>query len=208
LRGCHGSAGREGLPVAGIGSDDLAGVDARANGKTHAVRFLQLLVQTAERGAHVDRGPDGAQCVVVVDSRDAEDRHRRVADELLHHPTVPLDLAADQVEVTLHHSPQCLRIERLAERCEVRDVREDDSDGLPRDHASTLGRLAKHGYAPGRLLRGGERLSRLGDRVGGGNAAHSPFARLSHGTGLQRRERPISFRLRPGLPPDASRERR
>ena len=85
-------------------------------------------------------GADRPQRVVVVRGRDAEDGHDRVADELLHGAAVPLQLAADDGVVLLHHAAQHLSVERLAERRGVRDVREDDGDRLPGSHGQTLGR--------------------------------------------------------------------
>ena len=139
LRGGDGSAGRERLPVGRIPGDDLAGVDPGPDREPHAVRFLQLLVQAAERGAQVDGGAYSAQRVVVVDGRDAEDGHDRVADELLDGAPVPLELPAHDGVVLLHHLPHHLGVERLAERREVRDVGEDDGDRLAGSHGQTLG---------------------------------------------------------------------
>jgi hypothetical protein len=61
---------REGLAAAG---DDLAGIDADPD----------VELELCYRFTHGDRGPNGARGVVLVHLREAEDRHRGVADELL-----------------------------------------------------------------------------------------------------------------------------
>jgi hypothetical protein len=103
---------------AGPAGDDLAGVDADPNVDLHPV-------------AQLERRPNGTQRIVLVNDRDAEDRHHRVADELLDRAAVPLDRGACDVEVAAHDRPQCLRIDALAERSRAADVAEEDGHRLP-----------------------------------------------------------------------------
>ena len=49
-------------------------------------------------------GADGAEGVVLVGDRDAEDRHHGVADELLHGAAVALDRRGHRREVPEHHA--------------------------------------------------------------------------------------------------------
>ena len=80
-------AGRE--PLLGAG-DDLAGV--------HADPALDAELR-ASASAHLHRRPAGAQRVVLVQPRHAEDGHHRVADELLHRAAVRLDDRLHPLEV-------------------------------------------------------------------------------------------------------------
>ena len=69
-----------------------------------------------QRVAHLDRRSAGAQRVVLVRRRDAEHRHHRVADELLHRAAVRLDDRLHPLEVARQQRPQRLRIRRLPQR--------------------------------------------------------------------------------------------
>ena len=60
----------------------------------------------------------------------AEDRHHRVADELLHGPAVPLDDRLRRLEVACHHPPQALRVEPLPECGRAGDVAEEHVTSL------------------------------------------------------------------------------
>ena len=85
----------------------------------------------AKRVAHLRSGADRSQGVVLVQDRDSEHGHHRVADELLDRPFVALDDRLHLVEVAAHHPSQRLGVELLAERGRPRDVGEDDGDDLP-----------------------------------------------------------------------------
>ena len=74
-----GVAGDERLALPA--DDDLARVDA--DPRLEPVR--------RNRRAHLGRGANCTQCVVLVGHRNPEDGHHRVADELLDDPAVPLD---------------------------------------------------------------------------------------------------------------------
>ena len=104
----HSIAGDERLALAG---NDLARVHARA--KRECDR--QLVAECRQPLADLRHGPDGTQRIVLVRDRDAEHRHRRVADELLHGAAVPLHDQADLLEVASHRPAHRLGIEPLAE---------------------------------------------------------------------------------------------
>jgi hypothetical protein len=110
-RNVHRVAGRE--PLLGAGQH-LAGVDADP----------ALDAQLRHRVAHLDRGPARTERVVLVRHRHAEDRHHRVADELLHRAAVRLDDPLHPLEVARQHRLQRLRIHRLPERGRANDVAE------------------------------------------------------------------------------------
>ena len=63
--------------------------------------------------------------------RHAEDRHHRVADELLHGAPVPLDDRPHLLVVAPHQPPQGLRVDTLAERRRADDVAEENRHDLP-----------------------------------------------------------------------------
>ena len=96
-------ARREPLGRAG---DDLAGRDADP----------PVDPELGEGVAHLDRRPAGAKGVVLVQHGHAEDRHHRVADELLDRAAVCLDDSLHPLEVAREQRPQRLRIRRLAQR--------------------------------------------------------------------------------------------
>jgi class 3 adenylate cyclase len=91
-----------------IGPETLRLVRHRA--ETEPVEPLELLVQRREPLTHLDGRPHRPQRVVLVQLRDAKDRHHRIADELLHRSTVPLEDALHLVEVPAHHAPERLGV--------------------------------------------------------------------------------------------------
>ena len=103
--------------------DDHAGVEPDAG----------LESELGKRIAHFRRCPDRAQRVVLVRGRHAEDRHDRIADELLDRSAVSLDDCPHPLEVANEQRTKRLRIDRLTERGRAGDVAEQDGD-----------RLAKH----------------------------------------------------------------
>ena len=99
---------------------------------------LELGVQVGERSPHLVGRAHGAQRVVVVDDRDAEDGHHRVADELLDRAAVPLEHGA-HLRRSSGPSPAAATSgsSRSPSARRVRDVAEQDGDGL-----------AENGHAP------------------------------------------------------------
>ena len=83
-----------------------------------------------DRRAHLERGANGAQRVVLVRDGDPEDGHHRVADELLDGAAVTLEDRAKILEVAPHPCAQRLGIRRLAERRRTDEVAEEDGDDL------------------------------------------------------------------------------
>ena len=77
-----------------------------------------------------ERSADGALGVVLVRGRRAEERHDRVADELLDGAAVALELGADALVVGAQDRLDVLRIHRLGLRREPDEVAEDDRDDL------------------------------------------------------------------------------
>ena len=88
-------ASDEELLAVAHGRDDLARVDADPCLEVER----DLVVEGADRGLDRQRRPNGPLRVVVVDAGDAEDGHRRVADELLDGAAVRLHDRADLLEV-------------------------------------------------------------------------------------------------------------
>jgi len=84
--------------------DDLTTVDAGAQRQRDAVVVLELDVQGHERVPELDRCTRRAERVIVVHRRHPEDRHHRVADELLHRSAVTLQTQAGGLEVARHHA--------------------------------------------------------------------------------------------------------
>ena len=130
--GCHVDrvARRVALPSGSFAGDDLAGVDADARGERRPTLGLELLVQLGELGVDLARGAYGSHRVVLVDGRDAEDRHRGIADELLQGSAMPDDRPFGHGEEPVHDAPQRFRIELLSERRRSGDVGEEDRDDL------------------------------------------------------------------------------
>ena len=81
-----GVAGDEALTRCRIAGDDLAGVHADRIAILDPVVALELLVEVRERVVHRRGGPDGAEGIVLVELRDAEDGHDGIADVLLDVP--------------------------------------------------------------------------------------------------------------------------
>ena len=90
------------------------------------------LVERREGDLHLGGGADGPQRVVLVDDRDAEHGHDRVADELLDGAAVPLEDRAHRLEPAAHDRAQRLGVEPLAEPGRAGDVGEHDGHDLAR----------------------------------------------------------------------------
>ena len=88
-----------------------------------------LGVEALELPAELAGGSNGAQGIVLVDGRHAEDRHDRVADKLLDRATVALDELPGGGKRAAEHVPHGLRIQALAELRGAGDVGKQDCDG-------------------------------------------------------------------------------
>ena len=145
---CHvdGVTRDERLGVVEIAGDHFARVEPGPRHERDARRAAELLVEPLQRLAHLHRGAHGAQRVVLVDARHAEDAHHRVADELLDDAAVPLEHRLHLLEVARHDAPQRLGVELLSELRRARDVREHDRHDLAR-LALGRGGVAERGSA-------------------------------------------------------------
>ncbi len=128
--GVHRVAGDEPLTRGDVPGDDLAGVDAGSVLQANAPASLEPRVELDERVLHLERGADGAEGVVLVEHRETEHGHDRVADVLLHGPAVALEHGAHPVEVLAQDLAERLGVQRLAEARRALQVAEDDRDGL------------------------------------------------------------------------------
>ena len=99
----------------------LAGRDADSHLE---VALLTDPVADRERRANRPLG------IVLVSGRRAEERHHRVADELLDRPAAPLELRAQPRVVRLEHGAHVLGVELLGPRREADEVGEEDGHDL------------------------------------------------------------------------------
>ncbi|HJV14525.1 MAG TPA: hypothetical protein VJ625_11600 [Propionibacteriaceae bacterium] len=90
-------------PNARVRSHDLARVHTDTDRQPHTVALLELGVELAERISHVTSRSNRAQRVVLVESRNAEHGHDRIANELFDGAAVTFDHAGHLVEVAAHH---------------------------------------------------------------------------------------------------------
>ena len=111
-------------------SSDLACIDPGPRRQDDPVALLEVLVQTRQRLSHLDSGSDGAQCVVLVELRQAVHRHDGIAYELGERAAVSLDDRFDALEVVRQDVRERFWVEPLAQTCRVDDVGEEDRDGL------------------------------------------------------------------------------
>jgi hypothetical protein len=142
-RGVHHVAGGHPLPLARprVERDErLAGIDAGADVQ---VEPLVRLVQLANRVADRQRRPHGALGIVLVRDGRPEQRHHRVAAELLERSSEPLELRTHARVIRGDHRLHVLGIEPLGAGGRADQVGEDDGDELPllgRNRRSRSGR--------------------------------------------------------------------
>ena len=106
--------GHEAVARGRIAGHDLSGGHADPGLDPYAEFALELVAERSHRIAELCGGPHGSERVVLVEPGDAEDGHHRVADELLHRPTVSLDRDTGLVEVPADGLPDGLRVDPLA----------------------------------------------------------------------------------------------
>ena len=109
---------------------------------------LQRELELGPGGAHLDRGADRSQGVVLAYLRLAEDAHDRVAGVALDAAAVALDHRAAGVGVAIEQLMHGLRVEPFGQRARAGDVGDDDA------------------HQPARRRRLGRRRRFLGDRDG------------------------------------------
>ena len=166
------------LPARAVADEDLAGVDPGPGLDREPPRARELRVELLEGFAHLGGGADRAQRVVLVDLRDAEHRHHRVADELLDAAAVALDRHAHRLEVPGHDLQQRLGVQAVPEQRRVRRRRRTrpSRSCAPRPRARTgpptrSRTRGRTGRQPGsRSRRPGRSCSRF--RHSPGNARH------------------------------------
>ena len=107
--------------------ESLAGVDRDAHFQLELgiASFSSSIGITDREG-----GANGALGIVAVSDRRTEDRHHRVADELLDDAAEALDLRAHPREVGRQDRADVLRVEPLGARREADEIREEDGDDL------------------------------------------------------------------------------
>ncbi len=105
----------ERLAARRIAGDDLAGADADPDLEPQPERLLELVVQGREAVAHLERGSQRPQRIVLVQDGSPEDGHHGVADELLDRAAVALERRSHLVVVARHHAPHQLGVAHLAE---------------------------------------------------------------------------------------------
>ena len=141
--------GRGGLQAGG-GIHDVARGHALAFGGPRAERDERLSRGDGDSHLQValfdqpvpdrERSSDGPLGIVLVRGRRAEQRHHRVADELLDRPAASLELGAQARVVRLEHGAHVLGVELLGPRGEADEVGEEDGHDLAL-LAGRLGRL-------------------------------------------------------------------
>jgi hypothetical protein len=123
-------AEHQGVADVGIAGHHLAGVDPGAHRQGHAPVALQLAVQPLDALAQLGRGADRPHGVVLVQRRDAEHGHHRVADELLHGAAVALQHRPHRREPARHHPAERLGVQPLAEAGRPGEVAEHHGHDL------------------------------------------------------------------------------
>ncbi len=122
-------AGGDALARPGLGAeldDRLAGRDGGAHRQLEAF----LLVQLADRVEDPQPCAHGALRVVLVRHGRAEDRHHRIADELLHGAAEALDLAGDALVVRAERGADVLGVGAVGACREADEVDEEHGDDL------------------------------------------------------------------------------
>ncbi len=129
-RDVHGVARDQPLAVGDVAGDHLAGVDAGPVLEADTVRRLETFVHPSQGLPHLRGGANRPDRVVLVQDRQAEDRHDRVADVLLHGAAVALEHRLHLREVQVQHLSERFAVQPLAEARRALQVAEDDRDGL------------------------------------------------------------------------------
>ena len=107
-----------------------AGRDERFAGRNGDARVWALAL-VGHQSRIAQRGADRSLWIVLVRGGGAENRHDRLADELLDRPAEPLQFGADAHVVGREERANVLRVDRLRPRPGVEEVGEDDGDDLP-----------------------------------------------------------------------------
>ena len=127
------------------------------------------LALLGERLSDGERSANGSLGIVLVCDRRAEDRHDRVADELLDRPAEALELGAHARVVGLEQAPHVLGIHALGPRREADEVAEEARDDLALLARARFGdRATRRTRAETRVLRVLAAAARADSFTGGG----------------------------------------
>ena len=160
-RGVDDVAGRHPLAAGGVGTQHdqrLAGVHAHAHVQVEAGLFV---VQPRDRGPDRERRAHRPLRIVLVGDRRAEQRHHRVADELLDRAAVVLQLLAQQRVVGSEGAAHVLDVHPLAAAGEADQVGEQHrhhlallaDDGARSAQRRSSRRTGSRPGCPGRISR-------------------------------------------------------
>ena len=135
-----------------------------------------LMAQGRAALEHVQRGIESALRVVLMRDRRAEDRHHRVAHELLHKAVIAHDRLGERIEQRILESAHLFRVEALSERGEAGQIGEEDRDlpavGLVGRGVGSLVCLGSRPFDPRQRLLGGRHgLPGVATALGQGGAA-------------------------------------
>ena len=176
LQARGGVDGVAGHRVGGVGGradpacHDRAGVDPDVQRERPPHPPLPAEIERAHPLAHHEGGAQTALGIVLVRAWGAEDRHDRVAHELLDEALVALDRPGHLAEQIALDGAHVLGVESFAERGEPGQVREEHGDRA----AVALG-LGRRGRPRRRRGSGGEPRSTLGaEREVGGRLEAAP----------------------------------
>ena len=182
LQACGGVdrvAGDQRLAVGRVAGYHLSGVDAGSEADGDATVCLELDIQTPQALADLGGRPHRAERVIFVKLRNAEDRHYRIADELLDRPAVALNDRVHFGEVTAHQGAHRLWVELFAKARRARHIGEQDGH-----RATQSARLQRNRCgALGAELRA---LGVLG-AAGGTHQGHTATLRLTLGSAPHQR---------------------
>ena len=154
------------LATAQVADHHRAGVDADAHGQADAALALELLVQLGQRRLHIQRRAHRPLGIALLRGWDAEDRHHRIADELLDPAALARDRRREPAKVGPNDVAHILGIHCLGSGREAGHIGEQ--------HRDLLAALVERGQVP----------PQRGDRRIGQRIAERGAARLDRGDGL------------------------
>ena len=125
-----GFSGHKRLAGGGAGGDGLPGADSETGGKANPEGALQLIAELPQGLAHLARGADGPEGIVLMEKRNPEDSHQRVARVGLRGAAVPFEHRMHVLEAPRYDTPVNLRVESFVPAARGADTREQHSDGL------------------------------------------------------------------------------
>jgi hypothetical protein len=115
----HSVTGQHPIPWAGdsvLIDEHLPGLDADPHLESRLAFGREGPIELGEDRLHLQRGSDRTFGIILVGTRDAEDRQEGIAHKLLEQPLVTPDLIGQPVECPPHHGLDHLGILALSER--------------------------------------------------------------------------------------------